>query len=188
VVEPTGVLLVGVYGSGKTSVCEEMAEVLASSGTSYAAIDLDWLAWYGAPGGAGDHDRRDPVALANLSTVVGNYTSAGVDHFVLAGAVWSSAEVDALRAAVGFPLRVVQLTVPYEDIAQRLAGAVTTGRADDLEEARRQSERGELDISELLVVNIGPISGVADRILRWLAWTEPDGAGWTDESAPPAES
>jgi adenylate kinase len=38
---PAGVLIVGVYGSGKSSVCEEIAEVLESSGMAYGAIDRE---------------------------------------------------------------------------------------------------------------------------------------------------
>jgi hypothetical protein len=167
---PEGVLIVGVYGTGKSSVCEELAERLESAGLAYAAVDLDWLGWYDAPGRTFDHDRREPVALANLAAVVGNYLAAGVDHVVLAGSVWSAPELDAIRGAVLVPLRVVQLTVPYEEIAARLAGAVTTGRANDLEEARRQSEQLDVGLAELVIANEGTIQGVADQILRWLGW------------------
>jgi Mrp family chromosome partitioning ATPase len=47
-VKSAGVLIVGVYGTGKTSVCTEIAEVLEAAGVSYGAIDLDWLGWYDA--------------------------------------------------------------------------------------------------------------------------------------------
>jgi hypothetical protein len=170
VLVPAGVLIVGVYGSGKSSVCEEIAEVLESSGRAYGAIDLDWLAWYDGPTRGEGHDRRDLVALANLSAVVGNYLAAGVEHFVLAGSVWSAPELAAIRSAVPFPLRVVQLTVPYDEIAARLSPAVTTGRANDLQEARRQSEQVRLDIGEVVIANDRPIREVADEILEWLGW------------------
>jgi adenylate kinase len=45
-----GVLVTGVYGTGKTSVCEELAELLESAGAAYGAIDLDWLTWFGIAG------------------------------------------------------------------------------------------------------------------------------------------
>ncbi|MEA2001402.1 MAG: hypothetical protein U9N84_05890 [Actinomycetota bacterium] len=38
----------GVYGVGKSSLVEEMAEVLEGAGMSFAAIDLDWLWWFSA--------------------------------------------------------------------------------------------------------------------------------------------
>jgi hypothetical protein len=167
---PDGVLIIGVYGAGKSSLCEELAEALESAGMAYAAIDLDWLGWYDAPGRQLGHDRRDPVALANLSAVVGNYVAAGVEHYVLAGAVWSDLELAAIRTTVPFPLRVVQLTVPYEEIERRLSSAVSTARAKDLEEGKQQSEREELGLSDLVIANDRPIWEVADEVLDWLSW------------------
>jgi tRNA uridine 5-carbamoylmethylation protein Kti12 len=40
------VLITGVYGSGKSSVAEEMAAVLEERNASYALLDLDFLAWF----------------------------------------------------------------------------------------------------------------------------------------------
>jgi len=167
---PDGVLIIGAYGSGKSSLCEELAGVLEAAGTAYGAIDLDWLAWYDAPGRRLDHDRRDPVAMANLEAVVTNYVAAGVDHFVLAGAVWSDEELAAIRGALAFPLRVVQLVVAYEEIERRLLSSVATARANDLEEAKRQGERGDLGLSDVVIVNDRPIWEVADEVLDWLHW------------------
>ena len=167
---PDGVLIIGAYGSGKSSLCEELAGVLEAAGTAYGAIDLDWLGWYDAPGRRLDHDQRDPVAMANLEAVVTNYVSAGVDHFVLAGAVWSDEELAAIRGALAFPLRVVQLLVAYDEIERRLLSAVSTARANDLEEAKRQSERGDLGLSDVVIVNDRPIWEVADEVLDWLHW------------------
>ncbi len=39
--DPEAVLITGVYGSGKTSVVEEIADVLERRGVPYAALDLD---------------------------------------------------------------------------------------------------------------------------------------------------
>jgi hypothetical protein len=167
---PDGVLIIGAYGTGKSSLSEELAGVLESAGTAYGAIDLDWLAWYDAPGRRLEHDRRDPVAMANLQSVVGNYLSAGVEHFVLAGAVWSDQELAAIRAALSFPLRVIQLTVPYDEIERRLSSAASTARGDDLAEAKLQGERGDLSFSDVIVANDRPIWEVADEVLGWLNW------------------
>jgi adenylylsulfate kinase-like enzyme len=38
-----GVLLTGVYGSGKSSVAEEIAYLLEQRGEPYALLDLDYL-------------------------------------------------------------------------------------------------------------------------------------------------
>ncbi len=75
-VRPRAVLITGVYGSGKTTVVEDLATLLEEAGIAYAAIDLDWLSWYDA--GVDGDDGWD-MLLANLAAVVGNYRSAGVN-------------------------------------------------------------------------------------------------------------
>jgi Mrp family chromosome partitioning ATPase len=40
-----GVLITGVYGTGKSSVAAEIAETLERRGVPYGALDLDWLGW-----------------------------------------------------------------------------------------------------------------------------------------------
>ena len=46
---PEAVLVTGTFGSGKTTVVAEMAELIERRDFRYAALDLDWLAW-GWPG------------------------------------------------------------------------------------------------------------------------------------------
>ena len=41
--ELKGVLITGVYGTGKTSVVEELAEMLEDAEVSYGGMELDWL-------------------------------------------------------------------------------------------------------------------------------------------------
>jgi MoxR-like ATPase len=45
-----GVLITGVYGAGKSSVAEEIADALEARGARFGAVDLDWLMWFGVPG------------------------------------------------------------------------------------------------------------------------------------------
>jgi chloramphenicol 3-O-phosphotransferase len=40
------VLITGVFGSGKTSIAEEIADVLEGAGLPYALLDLDYLMWF----------------------------------------------------------------------------------------------------------------------------------------------
>lgn len=125
------VLITGVYGSGKSSVAEEMAAVLEERGVSYALLDLDFLAWFDT--GDVDGPTEHGMMLTNLAAVVGNYLAVGVRFFVLA--VRDGAKLDGLKAALPMPLKVVRLTVPLEEIEERLRSDVTTGRRDDLREA-----------------------------------------------------
>jgi hypothetical protein len=164
------VLLVGVYGSGKSSVCVEMAEALESAGLAYGAIDLDWMGWYDAPGGGDGHGFGDPVGLANLACMVENYLGVGVEHFVLAGTVWADRELAGIRSVLPFPLRVVHLTLPYAEIEARLSTAPTSGRANDLREARRQSDELRFDFADLVVASDRPVPEVAGEIIDWLGW------------------
>ena len=71
-----GVLLTGVYGSGKSSVAEEIAYLLEQQGQPYALLDLDYLSW----AGTGDDDRAAGfgLMLQNLAAVTANYRRAGI--------------------------------------------------------------------------------------------------------------
>ena len=43
--DPLAILITGPYGSGKSSLASEIAEVVEGE-LPYAAIDMDWLAWF----------------------------------------------------------------------------------------------------------------------------------------------
>jgi hypothetical protein len=128
-----GVLLTGVYGSGKSSVAEEIAYLLEHQGEPYALLDLDYLSWAGT--GTDDRPAGFGLMLQNLTAVAANYRRAGIRFFVLAYFVRSLGEVQGVREALGLPLRVIRLTVPLPDIERQLASDVTSGRRDDLREA-----------------------------------------------------
>jgi hypothetical protein len=173
------VLIIGVYGSGKSSVAQEIADLLEKRNASYALLDLDFLAWFdtGNEGGPTGHG----VMLTNLAAIVGNYLAIGVRLFVLAGAIRDRAELDGLKAALPMPLKVVRLTVPLPEIERRLRPDVTTGRRDDLREAAMWVAASiGVGIEDLTVPNDRPIREVAADILGWLGWP---GAGVTDAGA-----
>jgi hypothetical protein len=128
-----GVLLTGVHGWGKSSVAEEIAYLLEQRGEPYALLDLDYLSWAGT--GAGDPAAEFALMLQNLAAVAANYRRAGIRLFVLAYFARSRGEVQAVREALGLPLRVVRLTVQLPDIERQLASDVTRGRREDLREA-----------------------------------------------------
>ena len=76
----SGVFITGLYGSGKSSVASEIAEILERAGIAYGAIDLDWLTWFEVPGL--DQAALDRVYLENVATVVELTTNPGTsgDH------------------------------------------------------------------------------------------------------------
>ncbi len=166
--DPEAVLITGVYGSGKTSVVEEIADVLERRGVPYAALDLDWLKWFDS--GRGD-DASEGVMLKNLDAVVGNYLDEGVRRFAIAGAYASLEEVETLTASLAMRVTVVRLTVALEEIERRLSSAVTAGRQDDLREAGEwiADGRGQ-SIEDLAIENDRPIREIALKVLSALGW------------------
>jgi hypothetical protein len=164
-----GVLLTGVYGSGKSSVAQQIAYLLEKHGAPYALLDLDYLSWAGT--GGDDRAAEFGLMLQNLTAVTANYRRAGIRLFVLAYFVRSHGEVQAVREAVGLPLRVVRLTVQLPEIQRRLAGDVTSGRRDDLREAASSIAAGEgTGLEDAAISNDRPIEVVAQDVLNFLQW------------------
>jgi hypothetical protein len=165
-----GVLLTGVYGSGKSAVAQEIAYLLEQRAEPYALLDLDYLSWGGT--GADDRAAEFGLMLQNLSAVAANYRRIGIRLFVLAYFVRSPDEVRSVREAVGLPLlRVVRLEVPLPDIERRLAGDVTSGRRDDLREAAASIAAAEgAGVEDVVIGNDRPIGVVAQDVLSFLGW------------------
>jgi adenylylsulfate kinase len=165
--DPEAVLITGVYGTGKTSVTEEIAALLDDADAPYAAIDLDWLIWANVEGGHG------PAAHAllerNVAALVGNDRDAGLTRFVLAGYVEDARQADGIRRALGMPMKVVRLTAPIEVIEQRI-----NGREEELEVVRAAlASPATDDVGDLVLDGERPIAGLAREILDWLGWIEP---------------
>ncbi len=165
------VLITGVYGSGKSSVAQEMADLLEKQSAPYALLDLDFLGWFdtGGEGGPTEHS----VMLRNLAALVGNYLEVGVRFFVLAKALRDRTELDRLASELPMPLRVVRLTVPLRKIEERLRSDPTTGRRDDRREAAAWVAGSiGVGIEDKMVSNERPIREVAADILDWLGWPD----------------
>ena len=80
-------------------------------------------------------------------------------------------QVQAVREALGPPMRVVRLTVPLPDIERRLASDVTSGRRDDLREAASSIAAAEgAGIEDLAIGNDRPIGVVARDVMTFLGW------------------
>ena len=163
------VLLTGVYGSGKSSVAAEMADELERRGMPYAAIDLDWLRWFDV--GWDDREAARRVMIANLEAVTGNYLAAGVRFLALALSIEHRHELEAIREAVGSPLRVVRLIVDIETIERRCAADPGSGRAVDIAWARRWFEDDTgTGFEDFTVENDRPLQQVAAEVIDRLGW------------------
>jgi adenylylsulfate kinase-like enzyme len=167
---PAAVLLAGLFGTGKSSVAVEMADVLEKRGVPYALIDLDYLCW-GEPG-SDEPGAEHRMMLRNLAPVVANYLDARVTRFVLARGMRDRSQVESLRETLGMPLTVVELRVPWDEIERRLSSDLTTARADDLREAREWLASGDHEgLADLTVDNHGrALRDVANEVLGRLGW------------------
>ena len=164
-----GVLIIGIFGVGKSSVAAEIADILEERGDRYAAIDLDWLTW--ADTGSIEDGAEHGMLLTNLASVAGNYLEAGIRRFVMARSIRDGSELASLRAAMPVPIRVVRLTAPMGEVERRLRSDVTSGREDDLREAGEWVAQGLGEgIEDLAIANDRPIREVATEIVRWLGW------------------
>ena len=166
---PRAVLLTGVYGAGKSSVAAEMATVLEERATPHAALDLDWLSWFDA--GWDDEPAAFAMLLRNVSDVMANYRAARIERFILALSVETREELNGLSEAIGVPLTVIRLELPFELIEERLRSDVTTGRAVDLHWASIWIDNGTgVGLEDDVVHNDRPIRQVALDILVRLDW------------------
>jgi hypothetical protein len=169
VINSEGVLITGVYGSGKSSVAAEIAYLLEQRRQPYALLDLDFLGW--GVNYSDDESARFGLMLRNLAAVVSNYRETGISVFVLAHFARDQDALRGIRKAVAVPLRVVRLSVPLADIAQRLAADATTERQEDLQEAARQTAAGQgVGIEDVMVANDRPVAVVAQQVMSWLGW------------------
>ena len=169
VLSAAGVLITGVYGSGKSSVAKEIAYLLEQCHQPYALLDLDFLGW--GVDYSEDHAAGFRLMVRNLAAVVSNYRDAGISVFVAAYFVAGTQELLGIREAIVVPLRVVRLSVPLPDIERRLAADVTTERKEELREAARQIATGEgVGVEDVVVANDRPIGIVAQQIMAWLGW------------------
>jgi len=162
---PKGVLITGVYGSGKSSVAAEIGYELEQRGEMYALLDLDFLGW------VGDHDIGRATMLRNLAAVAPNYKGLGVGRYVLAYFVPDRGTLDAIKDALAIPLQVVRLSVPITEIERRLSADVTSGRKDDLRDAAESiAASAGVGVEDLLIENTGPVQAIAGSVLSWLGW------------------
>ena len=166
---PRAVLIVGPYGSGKSTVAVEVADILERLDEPFALLDLDHLMWANPPG-ISVHD--DPsLLLLNLAAVTRTYREVGIQLFVCAGYVGSAEELHAIRTTLDMPVTVVHLEVPWREIERRLMSVLTSGREDDLREAAAQSASGTSSVrADMVVRNDRLVSEAAVELVQRLGW------------------
>ena len=166
---PSVLLLTGVPGTGKTSVAIQIGCVLEAHGRTYALVDLDWLAWFDA-GPAQSPSAVHTMLERNLRSVLTNYTDLPLDFYVLTRAIRTQGELDSVRAVLGPSTAVVELVLPFDEIARRLGDDVTAARADDLREVEEWLSDPNRPQPDHVVANDQPIDDVAAQVLVRLGW------------------
>lgn len=167
--EGEALLVTGSYGSGKTSLVEELADHYERLPMAYGAIDLDWLGWYQLPDNG--VTTQPDLQQENLSDVAGRYWRRGVRHLLIAGAAKDDADVGRVRAALPCPVRVVLLTTPIAIVEQRLSQVPTSGRAHDLKVAQDWAARGLGQVSaDLTLPGDARLTTLAEQVASWLGW------------------
>jgi hypothetical protein len=108
--------------------------------------------------------------------MIDRYRSAGARYFVLARTIRGFDELATLGEALAMPLRVIELTIPFEVIARRLATDPTEARHRDLAQSERWISEHSSDIADFVLVNDRSVREVAVEILDWLGWPTPASA------------
>jgi hypothetical protein len=116
-------------------------------------------------------EHEDPrMTIRNLAALSRSYLGAGVRRLVLAGSV-PAESVDAMREAVGVPLKVVRLRVEASVVRARLEGDPNSSRADDLARALERLEEGEDGTNVDAEVDAdAPVSILAAEVLAAIGW------------------
>lgn len=163
------VVVTGVYGAGKSTVVADLATALETRGIHYGALDVDWLGWFDDGRDAAAHEQ---VVLTNVHEVCRRYLDLGVRRLALARSVRDREALQALRAAVPAPLRVVRLDVPPALVEQRLlADPTEERRTDDLRVAREWLQAGHgVGLEDLLLPGDQPPRRTSHAIGTWLGW------------------
>jgi predicted kinase len=168
----TPVLLVtGTVGSGKTTLAQEIGDVLSELRIGNAVIDLDALRAQWPPSSRWNAD----LMFENLTLLWPNYQRHGSTHLVLAHVLEDGSEKDRYRAAVpGADLTTVRLVAPEHLRIKRLDGRMPPGASLDWHLNRTTELEAILTEAALedFVVENGerPIRSVAEETLRRAGW------------------
>lgn len=159
----------GSMGAGKTTLLGEVSDLLAARTIPHAVIDLDAVAGVVLP----DESLRR-LAMQNLAAMFRNFVFAGLDRVVLAVAVESRSDLEALRAAMSDPELVVCRLVARPETMERRIRLREPGMHQEAFVARSRSLDAILSaagVDDFTTLNDGAdVSDVALQVLRRAGW------------------
>jgi chloramphenicol 3-O-phosphotransferase len=118
------IVITGPTGAGKTTVAQELCDVLAERGLRNAMVDMDALRWI-YPAVEGDRFSSG-LGFSNLAAIWPNLIAAGARAVILADVVEDAAQTALYEQLMpGSRVQVVRLDVPMDLVLQRLAGRET---------------------------------------------------------------
>jgi adenylylsulfate kinase-like enzyme len=114
-------VITGPPGSGKSATLEALCDLLHDGGVAHACLDVDALTWA--------HPALPPEAcMRHVAALAGLYRDAGYDLLLVAGAMPSQTEREALMQALGASEEfVVRLHAPDETLRDRITAREPTG-------------------------------------------------------------
>ncbi len=167
--ENASILLVtGPVGVGKSSVADEVFEILRRTSASVALINFDELTY------ASPRSKDDPygtkLGLKNLSAIWPNYIEAGIDNFIIPYVVETKRDIDRFGASIsGADVWVVRLAASIGVLRERLRNRPMGGslewhlnRAAELNDLYAASGIGDLVID----TDNKTIRAIADEVIQ----------------------
>ena len=168
-------LLTGTVGAGKTSVAEEISNLLYEIDIPHACIDLDWLCQLHP---AAAHDpHHQTLMFANLTAVWKNFRRRAPRYLVLARLWESRAELRQYQQAIPeAAITVVRVVASEATIQQRLRQREVGSFFDPLWNRSRELEiiLDSAGADDFEVSNDGrPLRQVAKEVLERVNWPRP---------------
>jgi hypothetical protein len=163
-------LLTGTVGSGKTTVGQEINDVLAELEVPNAFVDLDALCAQWPSTSKWNSD----LMFENLASLWPNYAAHGSTHLVLAHVLEDATDLDRYRQAVpGADVTVCRLVADEDLRRDRLRGRMPPGPSLDWHLHRTVELHDILHraaLEDFVVVNEGSVRDVALAVLRRAGW------------------
>ena len=171
--DPSVLLLTGTVATGKTTIANEIGEILPGRARSVVVVDLDQLGWGYLPGAPVDRVLR--LRIDNLEAIWPNLRAAGFRYVVISGAITTLDALERVRTAIaGSALTVVRLLTPT-DLLERRLRARDAGRL--LDEHRTFAQVGEHELDRARIEDARVVNGesapreVAHAVLVHMGWT-----------------